>query len=94
MTVERRADCYAGSIRLSSRYGSVPRRERPLIVNNVIGLQERAWPVCKAAQASIRNVILRGRPCSPTDRVGRAQLDRRGRPTAASATVIDRAYRR
>jgi hypothetical protein len=94
LTGARRADGYAGSIRISSRYGGAPKRERPIIANNVIGLLEDRWPVCPAAQASLANVFVRGQPCSRSDRAGDAVLDRQGRPTAASTLLIDRANRR
>src|SRR5262249_42514171 len=71
----RRVDGYAGSIRMSSRYGGVPMRERPILANNVIGLLEVRRHVCSETRRSISNVILRGRRCSASDRVGPAYLD-------------------
>jgi hypothetical protein len=94
LTGAARADGYAGSIRMSSRYGGLPRRERPILANNVIGLLRGTWPVCNVAQVSVSNVVLRGRRCSRSDRVGPAYLDARGRPTSASALLIGRASRR
>lgn len=90
----RRPDGYEGSLRMASRYGTVPRWERPVLANNVIGWLASTWPVCKAVQRSVSNVMLRGRPCSVSDRVGPAHLDGQGRPTRASELLIDRASRR
>jgi hypothetical protein len=92
LTGARRRDGYAGSIRLSSRYGSVERWKRPVIANNVLGLLERRMHVCSSAQRFIYNVVLRGTGCSSSDRVGPAGLDGRGRPGRGSA-VIDGANR-
>ncbi len=94
LTGATRTDGYAGSIRMSSRYGAVPRRLRPIVANNVIGLLEQTWPVCRVVQVSTSNVVLVGHRCSRSDRVGRAQLDLRGRPTARSTLLIGRANRR
>src|SRR5262249_43056628 len=90
----RRSDGYLGSIHMSSRYGGVPMSERPLLANNVIGVLADPEHVCSESQPSVTNVVLRGRRCSPSDRVGPANLDGRGRPTAASTLLIDRATRR
>jgi hypothetical protein len=92
LTGARRRDGYAGSIRMSSRYGRVPRWMRPVIANNVLGLLERRMHVCSSAHRFINNVVLRGMACSASDRVGPAGLDGRGRPGAGSA-VIDGANR-
>jgi hypothetical protein len=92
LTGARRRDGYAGSIRMSSRYGSVLRRKRPIVANNVIALLEKRKHVCSAARVFARNVIIRGVPCSATDRVGPAGLDGRGRPRRSSSTV-DAAFR-
>jgi len=93
LTGARRRDGYAGSIRMSSRYGSVLRRKRPIIANNVIALLEKRKHVCSAARVFARNIVLRGTGCSATDRVGPAGLDARGRPRRTSTTV-DAAFRR
>jgi hypothetical protein len=92
LTGARRRDGYAGSIRLSSRYGSVPRWKRPVIANNVLGLLERRMHLCSSAKRFIFNAVLRGTGCSESDRVGPAGLDGRGRPGRGSA-VIDGADR-
>jgi parallel beta helix pectate lyase-like protein len=94
LTGARRVDGYAGSIRISSRYAALPRAQRPLFANNVIGLLTSGWPVCEAAGASISNVVVRGVGCSSSDRVGRAGLAFGGRPTGASQLLIGRADRR
>ena len=92
LTGAPRRDGYAGSIRMSALYTGLPRRMRPVLVNNIIGLLH-TWPVCRAEGLSISNVILRGVGCSTSNRVGPANLDARGRPTASSISVIDRANR-
>lgn len=88
-----RTNGYAGSLRMSSRYGSVPRIRRPVLANNVIRLLRTTWPVCAAVRASLRNVVVLGEPCSPDDDLGSVYLDRRGRPTGASTLLIDQASR-
>jgi hypothetical protein len=95
LTGFKRIDGYAGSLRMSRayRYGGYSRRERPLIVNNVIGLLRTWGRVCLGARGSISNVILRGHRCSRSDRVGPAYLDPRGRPTVRSRLLIGRANR-
>jgi hypothetical protein len=90
LTGVRRNDGYRGSIRMASRYGGLPRNQRPIIANNVIGVLESAWPVCPTARVSVSNVVMRGRVCSASDRLGPAKLDSLGRPTAGSTLLIDR----
>jgi len=90
----RRRDGYVGSIRMSSRYGGLPRGERPILANNVIGVLEDPSHVCSEVRVSVSNVVSRGRACSRSDRVGKPHLDAGGRPTAASTLLIDRADRR
>ena len=94
LTGARRRDGYLGSVRINSRYRALPRRLRPVFANNVIGVLERRWPVCKASRLTVANVILRGEACSRSDVVGPADLDAHGRPTAESTLLIDRANRR
>jgi hypothetical protein len=94
LTGARRSDGYLGSLRMSSRYDALPRRERPLLANNVIGYLERPWPVCRVVRTSISNVVVHGTTCSPYDVNGPADLDARGRPTADAALLIDTADRR
>jgi hypothetical protein len=93
LTGFKRIDGYAGSLRMSRayRYGGYSRRERPLLVNNVIGLLQTWGRVCFGARGSISNVVIRGHGCSRSDEVGRVYLDRRGRPTARSQLLIDSA---
>jgi hypothetical protein len=95
LTGFKRIDGYAGSLRVSRayRYGGYSRRERPLIVNNVIGLLRTWGRVCFGARGSISNVVVRGHRCSRSDERGRVYLDRRSRPTARSRLLIDRANR-
>ena len=92
LTGERRRDGYAGSIRMSTRYGAVRRWQRPIVANNVIGLLETAGRVCGLSQRFLGNLVIRGRPCSPLDVAGPLELDRRGRPSPTSP-VIDVANR-
>jgi hypothetical protein len=93
LTGQRRRDGYAGSIRMSSRYGSVPRWQRPVVANNVIGLLETAGRVCGLTHRFVANVVVRGRGCSLDDVVvGPLFLDRRNRPVSTSP-VIDVANR-
>jgi hypothetical protein len=89
-----RRNGYAGSIGLSWAYKNVPRNERPIIANNVIALLQTSQPVCAGARMSVANVVVSGRGCSSADGVGPVNLDSRGRPTAESTLVIDRANRR
>lgn len=89
-----RVDGYRGSIRMSSMYGVVPRRDRPVVANNVIALLGVPHHVCAEVQRSLRNVVLVGTRCSASDTVGKAYLDSDGRPTAASTLLIGRASRR
>jgi hypothetical protein len=91
LTGARRIDGYAGSIRMSSVYWGLLRRKRPLLANNVIGLIEVPHHVCSVARRAVSNVVLRGVACRGANLVGQVHLDPRGRPTAASTLLIDRA---
>ena len=90
----RRRDGYAGSIRMSSRYGTVLRRKRPVVANNVLALLKRRGHVCSAAKRFSHNIVINGTGCSPSDQTGFADLDGGGRPRAASAAIDagDRRY--
>ena len=92
LTGARRRDGYAGSLRMSSRYGGVQRWKRPIVANNVIALLETPGRVCLAAQRFIQNVVIQGKSCSDYNLVGPADLDLSGRPRADSS-VIDVANR-
>ena len=87
LTGERRIDGYAGSIRMSTRYGAVRRAQRPIVANNVIGLLETPGRVCGLAQRFVANLVVRGYGCSPDDIVGPVGLDRLGRPGSESAVI-------
>jgi hypothetical protein len=93
LTGSRRRDGYTGSLRMSSRYGGMPRRMRPILANNVIGVLEHPNRVCATARLAVSNVVVRGSTCSRSDVVGSPNLDRGGRPTYASDLVIDQANR-
>ncbi|TML64481.1 MAG: hypothetical protein E6G22_04260 [Actinobacteria bacterium] len=94
LTGARRSDGYLGALRMSSRYHTLPRRERPPLANNVIGVLERPWPVCRVVRASVSNVVVKGTTCSASDASGPVDLDPRGRPTADSTLLIDVGSRR
>jgi hypothetical protein len=87
LTGHRRRDGYAGSIRMSSKYGSVLRRKRPIVANNVIGLMKKRAHICSAARLFARNIVLEGTGCSRSDRVGPADLDGLGRPRRTSPAI-------
>jgi Right handed beta helix region len=89
LTGAPRVDGYQGSIRMSSVYGRVPLRKRPVLANNVIGLLRVPNHVCSELKTSAANIILRGERCSKSDLVGDPKLDARGRPTASSRLLID-----
>jgi hypothetical protein len=93
LTGARRRDGYAGSIRMSSKYGSVLPGKRPIVANNVIGLLRKRAHICSAARLFARNIVIDGATCSSSDRTGPAGLDARGRPRRASS-VVDAAFRR
>ena len=82
-----RRDGYAGSLRMSSRYGGVQRSKRPVVANNVIALLETPGRVCLAARRFVNNVVVRGRTCSDTNVVGSAGVDWRGRPVRGSRVI-------
>jgi hypothetical protein len=92
LTGARRRDGYAGSIRMSSKYGSVLRRKRPIVANNVIALLAKRRHICSAAHVFAHNVVIDGTGCSSSDRVGPANLDGNGRPRRRS-DVVDAAMR-
>ena len=92
LTGARRRDGYAGSIRMSSKYGSVLRRKRPIVANNVIALLAKRRHICSAAQLFAHNVVIDGTGCSSSDLVGPADLDGSGRPRRLSS-VVDAALR-
>jgi Right handed beta helix region len=90
LTGARRIDGYEGSIRMSSKYGGVLRRKRPIVVNNVIAVMEKRRHICSASRLFAHNVVLRGTGCSGSDVVGTANLDPSGHPRRGS-TVVDAA---
>ena len=92
LTGWRRRDGYAGSIRMSSRYGGVPRSKRPVVANNVIALLDTPARVCNASRLFVNNLVVRGHPCSYDGLVGSAGVDSAGRPVRGSI-VIDSANR-
>ena len=87
-----RKDGYAGSIRMSSKYGGIRLWKRPIVANNVIALLNTSWRVCGASQRFIDNIVLRGKNCAADGMAGADDLDATGRPRADSE-VIDAANR-
>jgi hypothetical protein len=83
----RRRDGYAGSIRMSSRYGSVLRRKRPLVANNVLALLKRRTHICSSAKRFTHNIVISGTGCTVFDGTGPADLDAHGRPRAGSVVI-------
>jgi Right handed beta helix region len=92
LTGYRRRDGYAGSIRMSSKYGGIRLWKRPIVANNVIALLNTSWRVCGASQRFIANVVLRGKNCAADGYAGADDLDSSGRPRVDSI-VIDAANR-
>jgi len=72
------------AIVLADEYASVPRSERPLVGNNILGRQKHA--LCDVAR-TFSNVIVSGSGCRG-DRTGNPHLDADGRPTAASKALL------
>jgi hypothetical protein len=87
LTGYRRRDGYAGSIRMSSKYGGIRRWKRPIVANNVIALLNTSWRVCGASQRFIANVVLRGKNCAADGYAGSDDLDATGRPRADSVVI-------
>ena len=83
LTGARRRDGYAGSIRMSSKYGSVLRRKRPIVANNVIALLAKRRHICSAALVFAHNAVIDGTGCSSSDLVG-SRGPRRERPAATA----------
>jgi hypothetical protein len=74
------------AIVLADEYAGVPKSQRPLIENNILGRQKHA--LCDVAR-TVTNVIVSGTGCHG-DRSGDPHLDGAGRPTAASSTLLGR----
>jgi hypothetical protein len=72
------------AITLADEYAKVPLNRRPLVENNILGLQKRN--LCDVARMRT-NVVEAGNAC-PGDRTGDAHLDSGYRPTAASAKLL------
>src|SRR5262249_60649777 len=70
-----RKDGYAGSMRMSSKYGGVRRAKRPIVANNVIALLRTKWRVCAAARRFVANLGIKGKNCDPDDNAGPGDLD-------------------
>ena len=94
LTGAKRIDGYEGSIILGWRYRELPKRARPLVANNVIGVMATPGPFCERVGRTVANVVVRGRGCSPSDHIGPAHLDRRLRPTLRSRLLLDAASAR
>ena len=78
------------SIVVSPYYRFQPVDMRPLIANNVLARATDPSLMCLGVR-SVRNVVIRGAACSPSDAAGLAYLDPHGRPTSASFLLIDQA---
>jgi hypothetical protein len=87
LTGYRRRDGYAGSIRMSSKYGGIRLWKRPIVANNVIALLGTAWRVCGASQRFIANVVVRGTNCAADGYAGSDDLDATGRPRSDSVVI-------
>ena len=64
------------AIVLADEYADVPKSQRPLVRNNILGRQKH--PLCDVAR-TFTNVIMSGTACRG-DRSGDPQLDAAGRP--------------
>jgi hypothetical protein len=87
LTGYRRRDGYAGSIRMSSKYGGIRLWKRPIVANNIIALLGTSWRVCGASQRFIANIVLRGKNCAVDGYAGEDDLDAGGRPRPDSAVI-------
>jgi hypothetical protein len=72
------------AIVLADEYANAPPDQRPLVQNNILGRQKHA--LCDVARVRT-NVVGSGTPC-PGDRRGTPSLDGKGRPDAASASLL------
>jgi hypothetical protein len=72
------------AIVLTAQYAKVPSDQRPLVQNNILGEQKHS--LCDVARVRT-NVVGRGVSC-PGDRRGTPRLDGKGRPDAASASLL------
>ena len=90
LTGARRRDGYAGSIRMSSRYGSVKHGRRPIVANNVLGLLKKRAHICSAAQLFVHNVVIDGTRLLG---VGPCRSGRPRRTRSATAHVVGRRRR-
>jgi hypothetical protein len=79
---------HTNAVRVGEVYGPLPKAERPLIANNVLStLQART---CRYARL-LHNVVRSGPTCGGDNRQGDPRLDAEGRPTKASALLLDAA---
>lgn len=81
----------ASSIVLSTRYSTLPKAQRPVIANNIIGRLLAPGLVCPLARVSVGNVVAVGTACGGGDVTADPLLDAHARPTAGSVALIDRA---
>ncbi|HET6172650.1 MAG TPA: hypothetical protein VFD90_08595 [Gaiellales bacterium] len=72
------------AIVLADQYAQVSSGRRPLVQNNILGRQKH--PLCDVARM-VTNVIGSGASC-PGDHRGSPGLDGKGRPAAASASLL------
>jgi hypothetical protein len=76
------------AIWLTDPWEQAPVEQRPVIANNILAMSARE--LCGRAR-TFSNLVFKGAPCGPSDRVGRAQLDASAAPLPGSTLVIDRA---
>jgi hypothetical protein len=76
------------AVRVGSVYHTVPKAQRPLVANNVLGHGMRR--TCRLARVE-DNVIRSGATCAGRNHVGDPRLDATGRPTRRSRLLLDAA---
>jgi hypothetical protein len=76
------------AIWLTDPWEQAPVEQRPVIANNILAVSA---PVLCGRARTFSNLVFKGKACSQTDRVGRAELDSSRAPLPGSTLVIDRA---
>jgi len=85
-----RLDGVQNSIILSTPMRNLPEEQRPLIVNNVIGVTRTPSRLCGLGTLR-NNVLISGVRCSANDVLGNPRVDQYGHPTVGSILLINRA---